>query len=262
MRKKIFFLFLVAALLTMSMAIPVHASEYTFVYDEAFLLTTPKVQQLEEMASDISVRYGCGIYIVTVSDYAEYGSNVRNAAENFFITHDLGLGSDGNGLLLFLSMAERDYALIAHGNLGNRAFTDYGKELLCEEFLDDFRYDSWAAGFEDYLSTSEKFLDAESTGAPVDVGQGSNDAALTWVLVLLVPAAVAGISCGIMATSMKTAKVKTHADDYIQRRGIHLTGRHDRFLTRTVVRQKIESSSSSGGTRVNSGGFSGRSGKF
>ena len=261
MRKKICFLLLTTALLLM-MVVPVYASEYTFVYDEAFLLTTPMVQQLEDTAADISVEYGCGVYIVTVYDYTDYGNSVRNAAENFFLSHDLGLGSDANGVLLFLSMAERDYALIAHGNLGNRAFTDYGKELLCEAFLDDFRYDSWAAGFEDYLSTSEKFLDDESTGAPVDVGQGSNDAALTWVLVLLVPALIAGISCGVMAASMKTAKERKNADGYIQNRGIELTGRHDRFLTRTVVRQKIESSSSSGGTRVNSGGFSGRSGKF
>ncbi len=264
MRKRVCILFLAAVLLMITAAVPVYASEYRFVYDEAVLLTTPKVQQMEETASEISVHYGCGVYIVTVYDYAEYGSDVRSAAENFFLSHDLGLGSDDNGILLFLSMAERDYALIAHGNLGNRAFTDYGKELLCEEFLDDFRYDSWAAGFEDYLSACDQFLYAEATGTPVDVEQGSgNGAALTWVLLLLVPAAVAGISCGVMAASMKTAKTKTHADDYIQRRGIHLTGRHDRFLTRTVVRQKIESSSSSGGgTRVNSGGFSGRSGKF
>lgn len=265
MRKKICFLLLTTALLLM-MVVPVYASEYTFVYDEAFLLTTPMVQQLEDTAADISVEYGCGVYIVTVYDYTDYGNSVRNAAENFFLSHDLGLGSDANGVLLFLSMAERDYALIAHGNLGNRAFTDYGKELLCEAFLDDFRYDSWAAGFKDYLSGCEEFLYAQATGMAVDVGRHNGgpdpDTGLTLVMLLLVPALIAGVSCGVMAASMKTAKERKNADGYIQNRGIELTGRHDRFLTRTVVRQKIESSSSSGGIRVNSGGFSGRSGKF
>ena len=70
---------------------------------------------------------------------------------------------------------------------------------------------------------------------------------------------IAGIACGVMAASMKTARRKSHANDYSK--GVQITGRHDRFITRTVVRQKIESSSS-GGTRVNSGGFSGKSGKF
>ena len=160
-------------LLLMLLALPVQASEYRFVFDEAVLLTTPKAEQLDEMAADLSVRYDCGVYIVTVLDYTEYGSDVRSAAENFFLDHDLGLGSDANGVLLMLSMLERDYALIAHGDLGNTAFTDYGKEILSEAFLDDFRYDSWAAGFADYLSTSEEFLHAASTGAPVDVQQES-----------------------------------------------------------------------------------------
>ena len=253
-------IFAVLVLLLAMLALPVQASEYSFVYDEAMLINATEAAQLEEKAAEMSVRYGCGVYIVTLWDYTEYGSTVRGAAENYFLTHDLGLGSDDNGVLLLLSMAERDYALIAHGEIGNRAFTDYGKDILSEEFLDDFRYDDWAGGFADYLSASGELLYADSTGAPVDVEQGSG-IGLTLIMVLLVPALIAGIACGIMAASMKSARSKTHADEY--RKDVRMTNRQDRFITRTVVRQKIESSSgSSGGTRVNSGGFSGKSGKF
>ena len=260
MKHRVWSIPVVLVLLLMLLAVPVQASEYRFVFDDAMLLTTPKAAQLEDTAGDLSLRYDCGVYIVTVYDYEAYGSDVRSAAENFFLTHNLGLGSDGNGVLLMLSMAERDYALIAHGSIGNTAFTDYGKEILSEEFLDNFRYDDWAGGFGDYLSVSEKLLEAAASGAPVDIGQGSGTG-LTLVMVLLIPALIAGIACGIMASSMKSARTKTHANDY--QTGIQLTNRQDRFITRTVVRQKIESSSSSsGGTKVNSGGFSGRSGKF
>lgn len=262
MKKRFCLMFMLLCLLMTFLLTPVLASEYSFVFDEADILTASEETQLEDLAGDISVHYGCGVYIVTVWDFGEYGSSVRSAAENYFLDRGFGLGSDRNGVLLLLSMAERDYALIAHGAIGNAAFTDYGKELLSEEFLDDFRYDDWAGGFADYLSFSEKLLESHAMGAPVDVEQGSG-VGVTLLMVLLVPALIAGISCGVMAASMKTAKTKTHADDYIRNRGIQLTDRHDRFLTRTVVRQKIESSSSSnGGTRVNSGGFSGRSGKF
>lgn len=254
---------LLVFLLLAAMAMPVLASEYAFIDDGADLLTTEEELLLEETAQEISERYGCGVHIVTLWDYSAYGSDVRSAAEKYYTNHNCGMGSDADGVLLMLSMAERDYALIAHGSIGNSAFTDYGKEVLSEEFLDDFRYDDWFGGFSDYLSVSDDFLHAASNGAPVDVGQGSGSGVgMTLVMLLLVPAAIAGIACGIMAASMKTARIKTHADDY--RKGIQLTNRHDRFITRTVVRQKIEtsSSSSSGGTRVNSGGFSGRSGKF
>lgn len=245
-------------LLTM-LAVPVQASEYRYVFDEAFLLSTAEAEELNQTAADISARYGCGVYIVTLPDYAAYGGDVRNAAESYFLAYDLGMGSDGNGVLLMLSMMERDYALIAHGDLGNTAFTDYGKDILSEAFLDDFRYDSWAAGFADYINGSEELLYAAAAGTPVDIEQGG-DIGLTLIMVLLIPALIAGIACGIMAASMKTARRKTHADEYS--REVSLTDRQDRFITRTVVRQKIESSSSSGGTRINSGGFSGKSGKF
>lgn len=249
-------------LLMAALALPAQASEYRFVFDEADILTADEELILAETAEDTSIRYGCGVYIVTLWDYTEYGGNVRSAAENYFLNHDFGLGDDDNGVLLLLSMAERDYSLIAHGDLGNGAFTDYGKEVLSEEFLDDFRYDSWFDGFADYLSGCDDLLYAASMGEPVDVQTvGGSGVGMTLVMILLVPALIAGIACAVMAASMKSAKKKTHADDY--RKGIALTNRQDRFITRTVVRQKIESSSSSrGGTRVNSRGFSGRSGKF
>jgi len=248
-------------LLIAALSPTVQATTYNYVYDEALLITAGKAAELNEKAADISERYGCGVYIAAVLDYTEYGSSVREAAENYFLARGFGVGNDDNGVMLFLSMAERDYALIAHGDIGNEAFTDYGKDVLSDAFLDDFGYDDWAGGFTDYLNVSEQLLYAAATGEPVDVQQGSG-IGLTLVMVLLIPAAIAGIACGIMAASMKTARSKTQADDY--RGEVQITGRHDRFITRTVVRQKIESSSSSrgGGTKVNSRGFSGKSGKF
>lgn len=259
MKHRVWSILAVLILLLMLLVLPVQASEYRFVFDDAVLLTASKAAQLEEIAGDLSLHYNCGVYIVTVYDYQAYGSNVRAAAENFFLEHELGFGSDASGVLLMLSMAQRDYALIAHGNIGNTAFTDYGKEIISEEFLDNFRYDDWAGGFSDYLSFSEKLLEAAATGMPVDIEQGSG-VGVTLLMVLMIPAAIAGIACGIMAASMKSARTKTHAGDY--QSGVELTERSDRFITRTVVRHKIESSSSSGGTKINSGGFSGRSGKF
>lgn len=254
-------LFLLALVLMLSAAMQVSASEYRFVYDESDVLTADEERLLEDYAAEVSAQYGCGIYIVTVWDYWEYGGSVRDAAENIFLDNDFGLGSEADGVMLMLSMAERDYALIAHGDLGNRVFTDYGKDLLSEEFLDDFRYDDWFDGFEDYIAVSADFLQADAEGTPVDRGHHGGSGGISWVFLLLIPAAIAGVSCGVMAAPMKTARVKRNADAYIQRKGIRITGRHDRFINRTVVRQKIENQSS-GGTRVNSRGFSGKSGKF
>ena len=260
MRYRKWYIGILAMILLVALTVNVSASDGMFLFDEANLLTSEEKQAINEHAEDISREFGCGVYIVTVWDYNTYGSSVRTAAENFFLNNRLGLGEDASGVLLMLSMAERDYALIAHGNIGNGAFTDYGKDVLSDEFLDDFGGNDWYSGFADYVSCSGTFLDSFRQGTPVDVNQDSGSGlGFALVMILLIPAAIAGIACGIMASSMKTARKKTHADDY--RQGLQLTGRHDRFMTRTVVRQKIESSSS-GGTTVNSRGFSGKSGKF
>ena len=248
-------------LLCLLVVLPVQAAEFGYVFDEVGLLTPEEALELDNLAGNISHQYDCGVYVVTTWDYSAYGATVRGAAENFFLMNDLGFGSDDNGVLLMLSMADRDYALIAHGKTGNAAFTDYGKDVLSESFLENFSYDDWPGGLMNYVVNSGTFLESADRGRPVDVGQGSGTG-LTLVMVLLIPALIAGIACAVMAASMKTARIQTHADDY--RGDVRITGRHDRFITRTVVRQKIESSSSSsrGGTTVNSGGFSGKSGKF
>lgn len=253
-------IFAVLLLLIAALSLSVHASEYAFVHDEVGLLDVYQVAHLDEMATDISERYDCGVYIVTMWDYTQYGSTVRDAAENYFLANGFGISDDDNGVLLLLSMTGRDYALIAHGSIGNAAFTDYGKDVLSETFLDDFQYDDWPGGLEGYVEKCDDLLYAASIGTPVDVEEESS-LGFAIVMSLLISAVIAGIACGIMAISMKTARISTHADDYSQ--NVQITGRHDQFITRTVVRQKIEtSSSSSGGTKVNSRGFSGKSGKF
>ena len=248
-------------LLTLLLAMPAAASENGFVFDEVGILDQENALQLEQLSGDISAQYGCGVYTAIVWDYTLYGEDVRSAAENYFISREMGLGDDDNGVLLFLSMAARDYALIAHGKTGNTAFTDYGKDVLSESFLESFHYDDWPGGLMSYVVTSGTLLESAAEGKPVDAEQGSG-IGLTLVMVLLIPAAIAGIACAVMASSMKTARIQTRADDY--RGEVQVTGSHDRYITRTIVRQKIESSSSSrsGGTKVNSGGFSGKSGKF
>ena len=100
------------------------------------------------------------MYIVTVEDFTDYSDTyyVKGFGEELFSSYDLGLGDDNCGILLILSMAERDYGLVAHGDFANAAFTDYGKDKLSEAFLDDFGDDNWYSGLSDYLDKSESML--------------------------------------------------------------------------------------------------------
>ena len=68
-------------------------------------------------------------------------------------------------------MAERDYDICAHGTIGNRTFTDYGKGVLAERwFLEPFSRDDWSGGFAAFLDGCEEYLRMDAEGAPFDQG--------------------------------------------------------------------------------------------
>lgn len=253
---------LLFALLLLLLTLPAHAAQDFHVYDEADLLTDDEEAKLTEMAADLSAQYDCGIHLAVVEDYTELSDarGIEAFAEEFYHENLLGFGAERNGILLTLSMAERDYDLCAYGEAAHTAFTDYGKEVLSEEFLDDFGYDDWYSGFYDYVIACGDLLEEAESGTPVDVGSG-HMAFGTRLLIIFVPSLlIALIVCLVFLSQMKTARRRGNAADYVCDGGIHMYIRQDFFTHRTTRRQVIQSSS--GGTKINSGGFSHRSGKF
>lgn len=239
-----------------------------YIYDVAGLLSADEAAALEQSAQQVSERYGCGVYVVTVDDYQNYyeASDIEQFAERAFTDLSLGLGAERDGILLALSMEDRDYDLCAHGDLANYAFTDYGKGALAERwFLDAFGQDEWAAGIQRYLDGCKAFLQQAADGEPLDRGNDPERLAdiriLKGITVVLVPLLTALVVCLILRGKMKTARAQTHANAYIPADGVRMREQTDRFLTVTQTRVKV-TSEKSGGTSVNSGGFSHSSGKF
>ena len=273
MKKRLLSLALLLAL-TLCLSIGVFAEGQTlgYVTDAAGLLTQKEQAELQALAQAASEQAQCGIYIVTVDDFRNYYAtdSVEVAAQSIFDGYQLGWGADRDGILLLLSMAERDYDLDAHGAFGNAAFTDYGKDLLADEFLDDFSYNDWEDGFEDYIETAYSFAMTARNGEPVDsYGGRTADEGVTpgkVLALILVPALVALIVCSTIKSKMKSAVQKTEAADYMQTQNIRLTKTLDQFTHVTTTRTHIDRSRSTGGggggTTINSAGHSHSSGKF
>ena len=257
------------------------------VYDEADLLSYSEWQKLEQKASDISERYKCDLYIVTVDDFTDYTDDydVLTAAQNIYEKMDFGYGVGKDGQMLLLSMDDRDFALIAYGDFGNEAFTDYGKDIVIDAFLDDFRSNDWYGGFVDYLDECEYLLEEASNGTPVDILIPDDEPYPPYVpykptwedyvrrfLIMLLPSSLASlIICSILRSKSKTVHIATNANRYVDQ-GLRLFNSNDIFLHRSQTRRRIETEnrvsmgsgggSHYGGTTVNSSGFSGKSGKF
>lgn len=258
--------FLCALLLLVGCCLPVCAAqeEFPLICDSAELLTDEECLQMQVRAQRISELYQCAVYVITVDDYRDYGSGSIDAvAQSLYQKYDLGWGEERSGVMLMLSMCERDYTIIAYG-YGNTAFTDYGKDYLSEQFLDNFADDDWAGGCEDYLAVCGNMLKMAREGEPLTI----RSRVKTWHVVLislLLGFVIAYAVCGAWrnACKKKTA-VRAEASGYLAPGGIQITLRDDAYSHTTQTRTKIEreSTSSSGGTTINSDGFSSKSGKF
>ena len=226
------------------------------------------------MAEQISQQYQCGVYLVTIEDYRDYGSysSYWNFSEDFYTRYHLGLGERRNGILLIMSMADRDYSLLAYGSDAHYAFTDYGKQILENRFLDNFRQNDWYGGFRDYISGCGELLSRAAAGNPVDIVYESRDGldpGISAAVVIGVPLLTAFGACEGMKRQMKPVREQTRADEYLVPGGINLSLKRDVFVNRTVTRTRIHteprvtnSGGGGGGTTVKSHGFSGHSGKF
>ena len=105
-------------------------------------------------------------------------------------------------------------------------------------------------------------LKSARAGRPLDVNSSPPVAFLGFALSVILGCAVALIICGFLQATMKSTGEKTGAGDYLRQDSVVFTRREDRFTHATQTRVKIEKHSGSGGTTVDSGGFSGKSGKF
>ena len=281
--KRILASLLLILALVLSLSVCAHAeARIDYVSDYAGILSSDEQRDLRDRAAAVSAQYDFGVYVVVVDDHTQYvNGSIEDFAEEIFHSYGLGRGEQEEGVILAMSMKERDYDIYAHGEFGNYAFTDYGKEQLADSFLDNFRRNDWAGGFRDFIETSADMLQKAKDGNPVDIWIPDPDPVETGpsfdgfkaAISLAMGALFGGGAVGGMKRSMKTAVKQTQAENYI-RGGVNLRGERDTFIKRTVtrtrIRQENNSSSSSrpggghfGGTTISgSHGGSHHSGKF
>lgn len=226
-----------------------------YVFDISGLLTYEEWQKLEAQAADLSQRHSCGIYFAIVDDYSEYGDGgVFETACQLYHNTQLGIGENRDGIIVLLSMNDRDYAMFVYGEHAEYAFDKFGQEKLEERFLEDLGHDDWYGGISNYLNACDEFLTRAEEGNPVRPSY--------WLRIIMATGLsfiAAGLICCQFLSNMKNVRQKTDAKDYLTADGLHLTEQYDQFLRSAVTRREIEKENSSS-TRSESGG--GGSGKF
>ena len=143
------------------------------------------------------------------------------------------------------------------------AFTDYRIEQIEDAVVPYLSDNDWAEAASEYLSMCADTLDFYAEhGEPLDVDNDTSGWPILLLIVIGVPMIIAGIVCGVLYSQMKTARLKTEANDYIGA-GLKLRVQVDNYTHTDRVQvydPPHEESSSSGGSSVDSDGFGGSSG--
>lgn len=220
------------------------------VVDMAGLLSDSEGSDLADMLDEISERQQVDIVVVTADSLEGY--SVVSYADDFYDENGYGFGEERDGILLLISMEERECGISTTG-YGITAITDAGREYISEVFVADLSAGDYAAAFTDYAQLCDAFITQARNGEPYDIDNlpqepfgfaGSLAAALVTAFILSL------IVTGIMRGQLKTVQSQSAADSYIKQGSMQLTKKNDLFLYRHVDRRKKEEKSSSGGSRT------------
>ena len=235
-----------------------------FVTDAAELLTYDEWADLDEMAEKITDKYDFPIFIITVESTEGMVPAVY-AEELYDYSLDPRYDRDRSGVLLMVSMAERDVVLFTRG-YGNTVFTDYGKEKLEGKYISDLSDGNYFDSFAAYINGCDRFLEYAEKGNPIDVNSDPDKLMGTLVGIIGGSLVFGFIVTSVLNRKMKSAVKQSGARAYIPNGGFNLRAERDTFSHQTVSRVKIERPSSgggsSGGTTTSSSGSSSRSSKF
>ena len=145
-------------LILLASALPVVSSAaLPLVIDEANLLSARQTQSLADQAAAIRDRYQMDVVILTV--FSLNGKDPEAYADDYYDEMGYGMGSDHSGILLLISMENRDWAISTCGEAITWV-TDQDLARLEDALLPSLAQDSYSTAFQNYLRTLDRILDA------------------------------------------------------------------------------------------------------
>ena len=235
--------------------------------DDADLLDSSEEEELESELDEISERQQFDVVVVTVNSLE--GKTPQDYADDFYDYNGYGYGSDHDGVLLLVSMEDRDWYMSTTG-YGITAITDAGREYISDQFVPYLSDGEYLEAFETYANLCDEFVTQADTGEAYDSGNMPKGE-YAWVLYLgiAIPVGVliALIIVECMRRQLKSVRMQNSAANYVKKGTMVIDGKYSHFLyAQTTRRIKPEPSSSSSGssTHVSSSGTThgGGGGKF
>jgi uncharacterized protein len=258
---------LITALICITCFVPALANQKSSrLVDNAGLLEDHEYESVISKLDDISERQKFDVVIVTVSSTDK--KTPEAFADDYYDDHGYGYGSNMDGILLLVSMEERDWCISTSG-YGITAFTDAGCDYIGEEIVFWLSDDLYEHAFLTFADNCDKFVTQARTGEPYDgdfMPEAEFEPFWTLAICLVIAFIISLIITGVMKAQLKSVRSQTRASQYVRTGSLNVTCANDFFLYRTLTRvpRPKESSSSGSSTHRSSSGrtHGGRSGKF
>ncbi len=139
------------------------ASSKALVVDDAGLLSPSQAEALQQKLASVSARYNCDVVLVTKADIA--GTNVTAYADDYFDNNSYGQGSENEGILFLITMAEREWAISTSGHDTITIFSDWRQNQISGKMIPFLKSGDYAGAFNAYAQSCEYYL---SRGLPSD----------------------------------------------------------------------------------------------
>lgn len=236
--------------------------------DQADLLTDEEEAELLTQLDEISERQQCDVVVATVNSLE--GKTAEAFADDTYDYNGYGFGESRDGILLLISMGERDWWLSTCGE-GITIFTDAGLDYIAEKFTPMLSGENYKGAFTKYAELCDKFITQAATGEPYDVGNmPKGTVAPFWIFGDLVIGCLIGLGMAKRKKKrLKTVNKKTKALDYAVAGTLMFRASSDHLINKRLTTRTISSSDDSdsrGGssTHTSSSGTThgGRGGKF
>lgn len=215
------------------------------IYDFAGLLTSDKINQLEDLSEKYSSKRHTDFIILTTRDTE--GKDIVLYMEDFYDEKALGYDKPhGNTAIITIDMKNRDVYLAGFYK-AEEYLDDYRLDLIREKITPDLSQGNYYDAFSSFIKISNKYM---------GIRPGVNPDNILFNLWFQIGASLglAGIVVGIMAYNTG-GKVTISDGTYRDNSKSHIIDKKDRYLNTTVSKTRIQTNNSSGGK----GGGGGRS---
>lgn len=216
--------------------------------DEADLLTYSEEARLRARLEAITEQYQAEVIIITLEDMD--GADADDYIEHLYDSLGYGCGVNRDGVMLMISMDERDYRILSNGFAAD-AISMGDIEDISDAIVSDLSDGNYAEAFAVFAEECEYYLNGHINGFPFEFG-------MNLVIALAIGMLAGVIVAFILKGQLKSVRRQHQANNYVRSGSMQLTTAYELFLYRNVSRVKRQESSSSssrsGGSSRNVGG--------